>query len=55
MDDDLRNGFAHKLNMDGKILWEQEYSAVDSPVELFFQSRPLSGWWILFWRHQLAT
>ncbi len=36
LDDDLRNGFAHKLNMDGKILWEQEYSAVDSLVELFF-------------------
>ena len=33
---DFRNGFAHKLNMDGKILWEQEYSAVDSLVELFF-------------------
>ncbi|MBK9378214.1 MAG: hypothetical protein IPM86_08205 [Saprospiraceae bacterium] len=36
LDDDLRNGMAHKLNMDGKILWEQEYSAVDSLVELFF-------------------
>ncbi|MBK8154621.1 MAG: hypothetical protein IPK61_17325, partial [Saprospiraceae bacterium] len=37
---DFRNGFAHKLNMDGKILWEQN-TVLWTVWELFFNPRPL--------------
>ena len=39
----------------GKILWEQEYSAVDSLVELFFNLGLSRDGGFLSWRHQLAT